>query len=147
MTTLQIIALTIGGCMIALGLWKWARFRLVRINTETTGGCNVCGEPLHKGCCNPNHGTVGGIFRGASPFWKNAVTDDAGAPLALTESQLVKLEQAIRREGYDILTDPENGDVVLKLNQRFAVQGGFALATCPSSLPIIARVVSPSTEN
>jgi hypothetical protein len=37
----------------------------------------------------------------------------APAPLALTDRHVAALERAIRAEGYDILADPETGEVRL----------------------------------
>jgi hypothetical protein len=37
----------------------------------------------------------------------------ARAPLALTDQHVAALERAIRAEGYDILVDPETGEVRL----------------------------------
>lgn len=92
--------------------------------------------------CEPHqHGNVV-VCRTCGSSWDSDERDlprcpGALAPIALTDQHVVKLERAIRAEGYEILTDPANGDVVLKLNQRFAV------ATCASSFPIFA---APSTE-
>ena len=41
------------------------------------------------------------------------VTPDP-APYALTQQHLAALEKAIRAEGYDILVDPESGEIKLR---------------------------------
>ena len=67
--------------------------------------CNVCGEDLHMGCCNPGRPA-------ASPSESGGYEEIM--VFALTDAHVAKLEQAIRAAGYDILADPATGDVRLE---------------------------------
>lgn len=51
-----------------------------------------------------------------SAIYVNEIHDRNNRESMLTEGQLVNLENAIRREGYDILTFEESNEIVLRRN-------------------------------
>lgn len=55
------------------------------------------------------------IDRTPNPYWKNAAAEETQElpPFALTEAHMAALEAAVRREGYNVLANPETGDVTL----------------------------------
>lgn len=90
-------------------------------------GCNVCGEALHKGCCNPGRRRVVFGVDPASPDGDTTVgvivedgkitrilNEDDLPPHALTDAHARELERAIRAEGFTIHADPETGDIKLE---------------------------------
>lgn len=94
----------------------YAETGLAAIINPRPSGCNICGEPLHKGCCNPKRPAA--VIREVTGV--NDVLRQAGLdvpPLALTDAHVRELERAIRAEGYIILIDHdcnitlERGDV------------------------------------
>lgn len=72
------------------------------------GTCNICGGPLHVGCCNPDR--PAGVPVG-SP-------SDHLPPIALTDQHVAALERAIRAESYDIFIDSD-GNITLEKRDEF----------------------------
>lgn len=80
--------------------------------------CNVCGERLHMGCCNPSRPdyrwkeTAFVVENGVG----NLVTREV-PPIALTDQAVRSLEAAIRAQGFDVLFDTETGEYSLMLGE------------------------------
>jgi len=82
------------------------------------GTCNICGGPLHMGCCNPNRPEQ------AQYNWKQTAfeVDERGvgnivtrevAPMALTDRSLAVMEAWIRKRGYAPFTNAGTGETVI----------------------------------
>lgn len=102
------------------------------------GGCNICGERLHMGCCNPNRPKgvppgqpsdalrelFGRCKRDEGEVYIDPRLQAEPAPYALTDTHVRALEKAIRAEGYIIIIDPD-GNITL---ERFEPRADDPLA-------------------
>lgn len=83
---------------------------------HSTRCCNICGEPLHAGCCNPGRPDQPTRTRHVFDVEGKALAEvcealpvvhDEMSVFALTDAHVRELERAIRAEGYTILIDAE----------------------------------------
>jgi len=73
--------------------------------------CNVCGEALHMGCCNPNRPADALRSRGEA---QSSGGYEEMTVFALTDAHVAQLERLIRAEGYNILAAPDTGEIKLE---------------------------------